>query len=85
MTPDQRLLMIGGYISSALYLSGCFVAGVYFHVGEAWKAALAAAGFSCFAYGAQLLGSHARPAAAAGSGASWAFGLLAGLFLIFGV
>lgn len=78
MTSDQRLLLIGGYISSALYLSGCFVAGIYFHAGDAWKAALGSAGVSCIAYAAQIMAPQARSVAATASGISWAFGLIAG-------
>jgi hypothetical protein len=86
MNPDQRLILVGAYISSALYLSGCFVAGIiYFHVGDAWKTALAAAGVSCIAYAAQLFTPALRWVATTSTGVSWALGMIAGLSLLLGV
>lgn len=40
MTPDQRLLVIGLYINSALYLTGTFVAGIVTQHPWAWRASL---------------------------------------------
>ncbi len=81
MNSDQRLLVIGLYINSALYLSGCFVAGLVTHSKPAWCCALAAAGLSYLGYYAQLM-----RLSSVSSGAivvfSVAFGLAAGLALL---
>jgi uncharacterized membrane protein (DUF485 family) len=54
MSADQRLLVIGLYINSALYLSGVYWAGLIYHNNFAWKMALASAGMSYVAYLLQL-------------------------------
>lgn len=82
MTPDQRLLMIGGYISSALYLSGCFIAGLVRGPSMAWKDVLFALGFSCFAYALQLAGH--RRCAIVSTVCSWLAGAVAGGWLLLG-
>jgi hypothetical protein len=87
MTPDQRLILIGGYISSALYLSGCFVAGIWLHYDPVWKLALGSEGFACACYAAQLLPitpESRKEFALWPFIASWVFGALAGLILLFG-
>ena len=84
MTPDQRLLMIGGYISSALYLSGCFVAGLVVHAPAGWGAALIAQGLACVSYIMQLGGADRR----LGTGVtawSWLAGVAAGVLVLLGV
>jgi len=84
MTPDQRLLMIGGYISSALYLSGCFAAGLVVHAAAGWRMALFAQGVACVSYSFQLGGADRRVSFAATS-LSWLAGVIAGVFVLFGV
>ncbi len=84
MNPDQRLLAIGVYIMSALYLTGCFVASLFVQHGVAWKVALVSAGLSCLAYTAQVSFVEARLWALALVALSQWFGLIAGLCVLFG-
>lgn len=81
MTPDQRLLLIGGYISSALYLSGIFVASLVYGNG-AYKLALLSAGVSCISYAVQLTGVS-RELSFGIAALSWMFGIVGGLVTIF--
>jgi hypothetical protein len=83
MTPDQRLLLIGGYISSALYLSGCFVASLVAGHNGGWKLALLAQGFSCVSYAMQIAGAL-RELNIGIACISWGFGVIAGVVLLFG-
>lgn len=81
---------IGVLINSALYLTGCFVAGLATGNSVAWRLALATAGVTYLAYVVQEAASvqRSRPtlghAALALVTASIALGLLAGLALIGG-
>ncbi len=84
MTPDQRLLMIGGYISSALYLSGCFAAGLVVHAAAGWRMALIAQGIACVSYSLQLGGNDRRRSFAV-TVWSWLAGIVAGLLVLYGV
>ena len=54
MNADQRLLVVGLYINSALYLAGVYCAGLINHNPWAWKGALAASGVSYLAYLSQI-------------------------------
>lgn len=87
MTPDQRLLVIGLYINSALYLTGTFVAGIVTQHPWAWRASLASAGVSYIAYALQLP-SPGKPETPGlnllAVLLSVALGLAAGLILLFG-
>jgi hypothetical protein len=82
MTADQRLLVIGLYINSALYLTGVYWAGLIYHNNFAWKMALAAAGLSYVGYLAQVT---QIPRALCGIvvGISAIVGAAAGLSLVF--
>lgn len=51
--PPNEILARGVQINSALYLAGCFVAGLVTGNGWAWRFALAAAGVTYLSYLAQ--------------------------------
>jgi hypothetical protein len=55
MNETQRLLVIGVYINSALYLIGVFTAGVIQHVPHAWQFALLSAGVAYLSYWLQII------------------------------
>ena len=80
MDQDQRLLVVGIYINSALYLIGVFVAGLVTDHPTAWRMALVTAGVCYFAYFAQVWGK--RHAATAATLVSVAAGIVAGLALL---
>lgn len=86
MTPDQRILVVGIYISAALYLTGCFVVSLFVQHGHAWKVAIAAAGVSFISYVAQV---RAPPSADMFVrkllvGSANILGLAAGVLAVFG-
>lgn len=60
MTPDQRLLAVGIYLTGALYLTGCFVVSLFVQHGNGWKYALASMAACYVAYAAQVMASEAR-------------------------
>ena len=55
MTADQRLIIVGIYVSSTLYLAMVFAAGVLTAHPLAWKLAAATAGANYFSYFVQLI------------------------------
>lgn len=55
MTADQRLIIVGIYVSSTLYLGMVFVAGILTAHPLSWKLAAATAGANYFSYFVQLL------------------------------
>jgi hypothetical protein len=61
MTEDQRLLVIGAYINSALYCAGVFVAGILLSHPLAWQLALATVGVTFLSYFAQLAAQYLQP------------------------
>ncbi len=75
----MNLLVIGLYINSALYLTGCFVAGLMLHNPLAWQLALFSAGMSYVSYYLQIIDQRfiASLAVALAFGA----GATSGLFL----
>lgn len=79
MTKLQRFLATGGMLNSALYLSGCFIAGLYTANGTAWRLSLAALGATYLTYNAQC-GRHWSKDWLLG--ASIALGIAAGLALL---
>lgn len=83
MNSDQRLLVVGVYLNSAIYLVGVFVASLFVQHGEAWKMALACAGLSYCAYSAQVIAADARYICAALVNGSVLAGLAAGIMLLF--
>lgn len=54
MTQDQRFLAIGCYINSALYLAGCFIAGIVYGHPYAWKLAVVTYGICFLGYLSQV-------------------------------
>lgn len=74
---------IGVLLNSALYLTGCFVAGLWTGNSVAWRLALAGAGVTYVCYVIQPY-PIPRPALIASLVASIALGLFAGLALIGG-
>ena len=82
MTPDQKFLAIGVYLNSALYLAGCFLAGMTTGNVWAWKAALASAAFCYLAYVAQV-NDAPRWASAFVVWLSVVSGMVAGIILLF--
>lgn len=60
MTPDQRILVVGIYISAALYLTGCFVVSLFVQHGHGWMLALASVAASYCAYTMQVMFADAR-------------------------
>jgi hypothetical protein len=52
--PLTTILAIGIYLNSALYLAGCYWAGMIYHNEFAWRAALATFGINYLACMAQL-------------------------------
>lgn len=52
----MNFVYIGVLLNSALYLTGCFVAGLVLQNAFAWRLALAAAGLAYLGYVAQTLG-----------------------------
>ena len=81
MNADQRLLVIGIYINSALYLAGVFVAGIITNNPTAWKLSLATAGFCYLTYTAQVMGAQ-RAACLALFATSVVLGVFSGLSLL---
>lgn len=86
MTADQRLLVIGIYIYSSLYLAGCFVAGLFFS-GWAWKCALASFGASYITYYLQIMWATApvtwqRLVVLFAFWLSFSFGVASGILLL---
>lgn len=86
MNENQRFLLLGCYINSALYLVGCFVAGMLLH-SPAWKWALAASGAAFLSYIIQAWGYalDRKDVAIAGMASSLmsnVLGLVAGLLLL---
>lgn len=78
---DRRFAAIGLLLNSALYLSGCFVAGLFTGNSWAWKFALASFGLAYVGYVLQLIPASRRSA--------WfpvvlsiGTGVLSGLFLL---
>ncbi len=84
MTPDQRLLLVGGYICSGLYLSGGFVASLFVQHGEGWKIALLSMGMATIGYAAQLM-QVPRHLQASVVACSWVAGIAAGICVLIGV
>ncbi len=82
MTADQRLLVVGLYISSTLYLGGCMLLGWAVNRPLGWKFALASAGACYICYLAQLGGQPLKVAANIAFFASIALGIAAGLALL---
>lgn len=84
MTPDQRLLAIGCYINSALYLTGVFVVSLFVHQGFAWKAALMCAGVTFLAYAVQISAPASIRISSYFVGCSIALGFAAGCLAVGG-
>lgn len=82
MTADQRLLVIGIYINSALYLMGVFVEGLLTAHPNAWRYALVAAGLSYLSYVMQVA-SVPRTLCAIVVCISFSAGAAAGILLLF--
>jgi hypothetical protein len=78
---DHALIRRAILLNSALYLTGCFVAGMVLGVPLAWKAALVTVGISYLCYMAQDMG--AEGSAKALMLASIGAGVAAGLPLLF--
>ena len=83
MMPDwQKLTAYGGMLNAALYLAGCFTAGLVTSNGVAWRLAIATAGIVYLSYLVHL----ARPESLADRAmliATIGFGAAAGLALLF--
>jgi hypothetical protein len=81
--PGKMLLIAGALLNSALYLTGCFVAGLVVGNPIAWKLSLVAAGLVFLAYSLMATG-HPRLSAASDyvGAASWVVGIAAGGFLL---
>lgn len=82
MDANQRLLVIGIYLHSALYLSGTFIAGLMTNRPMAWRMALVTSAVCYFAYYAQVVDK--RMAAIGLVLASIFCGALAGFALLVG-
>lgn len=82
LNADQRLLVVGLYISSTLYIVGVFVGGLLTQHTWAWRLAIVTAGINYFAYLAQLSPSVSRSEHRALVIASIAVGTIAGLTLL---
>lgn len=76
MTEDQRLLVIGAYINSALYCAGVFVAAIVTGNPFAWRLAIGTAGLNFLAYFAQLWPQRCQP---------WILILMVGLTIVVGI
>ena len=77
---DLKTIAYCAALNSALYLTGCFIAGIITNDHIAWKLALAATGITFIAY-ATALNGHDRTAGGA-SLASIALGVAAGVALL---
>lgn len=84
MTPDQRILVVGLYISASLYLTGCFVVSLFVQHGQGWKPALGSVAAAYCAYSVQVMFPDCRRAAAVFVIVSQAWGLAAGIIVLFG-
>jgi hypothetical protein len=69
-----------GALNSALYLAGCFIAGLVTQNGSAWRLALISAGFAFLAY--NLILAENERAAKYLAAASWIVGMAAGIALL---
>lgn len=83
MQPFQSMLMAGVLLNSALYLTGVYVAGLLTGNAVAWKCALIGAGLCYICYVLQLSGNMHRLPIVVATVASIAFGIIAGLALLF--
>lgn len=83
MNSDQRIFLIGLYLNSALYLSACAAIGFATGNGFAWKAAVAAFGFSYIGYYSGVDGRLPQWLGAAGALGSIVLGVASGLVLLF--
>jgi hypothetical protein len=80
----HRSAILGGVlVNSAIYLVGCFMAGMVLHNGVAWRLALASMGLSYCSYVVQLIEPVPMRAVLFVTGASFVIGIAAGLALLF--
>ncbi|HXI78302.1 MAG TPA: hypothetical protein VNH21_14260 [Steroidobacteraceae bacterium] len=81
----KSFMAIGALLNSALYLSGCLIAGLVVGNGFAWRLALAAMGMTYVSYLAQFVLTAPEPSNLA-SGLVWfsiILGAVAGTSLLF--
>lgn len=86
MKPDQRILVVGIYINSALYLIGVFVASAFINHGTAWKLVVLSAGLSFLSYTGQVCFTEKsdRYITASVTAMSVAAGLAGGIAVVLG-
>lgn len=82
MTEDQRILVCGLFLNSALYFTLVFVAGLVMRNDYAWKLAIAGVGFTFLCYLFQVVAPEQRGIAGTAVASSIVVGILAGLALL---